>query len=1728
MGKYIKYIIFLMVLSGYAQGSKIELRNIKFQIRGDEAICSNVIRITVNFTNGPSEQIFFRNQGQTYISFLGGYIWTNGTINYPSITMSWTNKVVRSIRVQVNTHEKRDGRGCGSGKGSFIEQDETRTVIDYDPCYDPPKYSQYRRNGGEFEVEHRMSFDWKVSPIVHVNRIGSNIAGYDDDFKATASAHSLFRSSVYQWQYQITSRNRTPTSSGWRNIPGVPKNRNLAVTPKSFLSQTNIGKDIHVRIKSCNYAEPSNFVTYNIKKSAPKVIGVEPVPVSCYDDSTDGAVRFTFDRPLDSFENFNIAVTDLSTVTGVVAGVPTYETVESIENVTEFDHNDSLVISGLRHSTPDGFGISIISGHGNTGDIYFSDGTNHSVRFDIGRPGAVKIDAVTGINVNCNNGNSSTGNDGKIVIRASGGNHGTFQYSYNKNGGSYTTWRNFTNGAMHEITGLGIGNYQVRVQKKITRNGVNTFCQAHRFNSSNNPTSQQDIRSVTIQEPAAPLQVEYITEDIVAPTARGFTNGQIKVRVFGGTPLDNDRYNYTWTRQGSNTPLTTINETIDTDPSNKKQFFITLRNIGAGTYFLTVTDKYYSTALAGYRTGCFVSNSSRTLQDPEPLELRIDITKPITCNATDTTIGKDQDGELTAVAAGGVPLQPNQNRGLPYYYTWKKKNELGVWKIYKSRTEGNPTISVLSEGEYAVNIEDANGIVVGNYVNNSLVTTTDVTRNFEAPPSITINADKQDVFCYGGNDGAIRTTISGGNGEYEIQWLDDLDNDSPNRDQLSEGDYTIVVEDKNGCRARRTITIEQPSAPLQLTYPSRYNQPTGFGLTNGWIEARIKGGTTNMDGSYNYMWTDQDGGNRNANVETSIDTNTNEFVVRLQDVGKGEYTLVITDANHIPATNKTGCTLEDSFQLDEPDPLEVTIVEDTPISCNQLNEFGNPSSDGILIAHAKGGIRFNPGLPYVYTWKKKAADSTWQVLTSQSDSIATNLDDGTYAVNIEDANGIVLGEYKNNVLVQAIDSTRVLTEPVLLEVSLEKQDVYCYEGSDGWAEATISGGTPPYTILWNTGEETSKIEGLAKDRYEVLITDDRGCEAVGSIDIEQPEIPLDIQYTAFSRPSSIGANDAWVEAEVSGGTPFDDSTYTYQWENQQGESLNSQTITEILPNGHFKIRLHTITAGDYFLTIQDKNYEIATTKDGCTFIESSYTIYEPIEAIIEEYTPISCNQENEFLDPYSDGAIVGHVRGGVPFSSGLPYRYTWKKQNDVGIWEVLPSQTDSIATNLNAGLYALNAADSMGNMMGIYESEVLIRATDTVYTFVEPELLQVSLQSTPISCDAGNDGTATVSITGGTAPYHIEWSTGETTATATDLISGTYIAYVTDSRGCQASGRVFVEQPGGIVVTIDTQKDPTCFGGNDGAIAVTVTGGTPPYRYQWDTGETGTNLSNLSAGVYTLSITDDEGCKAFEQIELENPEQIALDLGDNRTICKDQSLVLDITIDDPNATYSWASDNGFRSSNAVVELNTAGIYTATITNAFGCVHSDTVRVTTSDAEIDAEFVIATQGNAKQEVVLVNVSYPKGDTSIWTIPEDVEVVNKNDDQLVLTVAKAGRYEFNLRSYVGDCYEDFSKTILIEEAIDTPDTEEVRNSFISELLVYPNPNSGTFKVKVSLEEEAKIQVNIINLLTSEAVNTKEADNASEYLIDYTIGNLPSGIYLLAVETARGKALRKLVIE
>ncbi len=1552
----------------------------------------------------------------------------------------------------------------------------------------------------------------RITPLIEVQSPGiDNFLPVDHQIAINASPGFPQRRSSYTWQYSIDN-GRT-----FRNVPNRFQGRaTINVSARDVLGSAvtrNIGTKIQFRVRSCNGRSISRFPrTYTIVPSAPTFISKQETMPSCY-EATDGSVRFTFSRPLIAREKLSILPK---------AGSALFPSTTELQELEPDPITGAKTTYTIRNLSPGTYTATVLGFY----DAFntYTDDAAHEMRFTIRRPTPVVIDQVAVTPNWCNDGDAdpTTNNDGSILVTAKGGNPGVYQISYRKTGASYSDWQDFNGGNQHRITSVASGAYEIRVQKLVNDRSV--ACLAYELRGGI-PTTAVQVATAIIEEPPAPLQLEYITDAILHPTAAGFTNGQIKVRVFGGTPLDGNTYNYTW-RDGMGNSLTTVTPSVEIDGSGNPQFFITLAEIGEGEYTLSVTDKNYVSATN--QVGCFVANSSYALEDPDPLVLELEETRSISCHPDSATLDKDTDGILTANAEGGVPLDPLDNRGYLYYYTWKKKNAAGVWETIRAKHIGTPVLENLIAGEYAVNIEDANGIVIGTYRDNELVTPTDVTRPLVAPDPIVISVDQQDVYCHGGNDGYIHLNVTGGTGKYTVRWLDDRTITSLDRDQLYEDDYTVRIEDGNGCSATQTISITQPTNPLSLNYPSAFKDPSAFGLTDGWVEATIEGGTALADGSYTFVWTDTDGRNWNTNAVTRIDPVTNAFVVRLENVGAGTYSIVITDAHHTLATVQTGCTSSGHFTLQEPQPLEVVIVEDTPISCHQDNAFDNPYSDGVLIAHARGGVRFGTGLPYAYTWKRQTTATTWEVLDSQTDSIARNLGDGTYAVNIEDANGIVLGEYVNNVLTTVTDSTFVFRAPALLELSLEQQPVYCYGGSDGGVTPTVTGGTAPYTYLWNTGATTAALADISAGTYEVVVTDARGCEALASIEVEEPTAPLTIVYTAFSRPSRIGANDAWIEAEVAGGTPLADGSYHYRWENAAGESLAAQTTFDIATDGTVLIRLSGITAGTYYLSIEDGHYALATTQEGCTLRDSAYTIYEPIEAVIEELTPISCNQLNTHLDPYSDGALVGHVTGGVPFATGLPYRYTWKKQLESGSWEVLPAQTDSIARDLATGHYALNAEDSRGQLMGVYESDILQQVTDSIFHFKEPALLTLATSATAISCDTGDNGTATVAITGGVPPYHIEWSTGGTAPTIIGLISGTYIAYVTDSRGCQAEASIFIPQPGGLVTTVLEAKDPTCFEGNDGRIVLDITGGTPPYTYEWNTGVAATTLENLRAGSYRLEIEDANGCKAFQEVVLTDPKPVAVALGEERTICIGQALALDISIEDSEATYRWESANGFSSTSPTVSLTTPGVYRATVTNALGCVGMDEVTVSFLDAPIDADFLIATQAYTHEEVVLVNVSNPIGDTVRWTVPEGAVIVSETAEKLVVRFETEGVYPIQLRSQQGDCFEEYAKNIIVQPQLDTPVPSTVTAEFIQELLVYPNPANGNFTVKISLLETADVNIELINLISSHTMSTREGHDASEYAMEYVTGQLSAGIYLLSIETPKGSAIRKLVIE
>jgi hypothetical protein len=171
------------------------------------------------------------------------------------------------------------------------------------------------------------------------------------------------------------------------------------------------------------------------------------------------------------------------------------------------------------------------------------------------------------------------------------------------------------------------------------------------------------------------------------------------------------------------------------------------------------------------------------------------------------------------------------------------------------------------------------------------------------------------------------------------------------------------------------------------------------------------------------------------------------------------------------------------------------------------------------------------------------------------------------------------------------------------------------------------------------------------------------------------------------------------------------------------------------------------------------------------------------------------------------------------------------------------------ATGLAGGGYAIIVTDGNG-----------CTASDSVWVN-ENSALSTSVATTNITCNGANDGEIDLTVSGGTAPFMYTWTPGgNTTEDVTGLAQGTYSVVVTDANNCTSNTGSSVTEPLALSVSTGTITDVTSAGGTDGAADMTVTGGTAPYTYLWNNGETTEDLTNVGAGTYSLAVTDANGC----------------------------------------------------------------------------------------------------------------------------------------------------------------------------------------------------------------------------------------------------------------------------
>lgn len=956
-----------------------------------------------------------------------------------------------------------------------------------------------------------------------------------------------------------------------------------------------------------------------------------------------------------------------------------------------------------------------------------------------------------------------------------------------------------------------------------------------------------------------------------------------------------------------------------------------------------------------------------------------------------------------------------------------------------------------------------------------------------------------DVKCFGGNDGGISLTINGGAGGYVASYKGTTDNDyltlpfSQNSiTGLTLGDYLLKVKDQNGCPGKTatgdeeiSFSVKQPDAPLEVD-ASSITEPKAFGYSDGSITVHLKGGTPNADGSYNIEWKKRDG-----TLITPVNTvdGNGIYTTTISNQPDGDYTLTVTDANYnAAATNsRNGCTFINTFKLTQPPLLVANIQITDSISCTG-------KIDGTLTAVVTGGVPFRNEPYYTYEWYQ-IVNST-AVAIGQTDSTAVDLPAGQYQVKATDANGIITWS-----------DTTDLIDPAPLQLLFNTTPATCYDGSNGALEALVSGGTTPYRYNWSNGSQAAHNTGLHAGTYTVDVADYHGCPISGDSAVEQPAAPIQIAQQLLTQPLAYGYSDGSIKILLQGGTAKADGSYNVSWKRADGTLLGNG-IGQVVTGGYENV-LSDIPSGNYIVTITDAQYTgPAPDMQGCTFtVDLKLDQPAPLQVTVSEQRYVSCKGA-------ADGVLTATAYGGVHIYGPLPYRFTWYKLVN-GSYNAI-GQTTPSASALTTGTYKVSITDANN-----------IDKTSDPFLLVEPNLLQVQLATTPVTCASGQDGAVNTTVSGGTGPYNYEWTNGATTDNISNLSEGSYLVFVTDARGCEAQNNADVFIPNGIVINAAITS-PVCAGSCNGAISPQVSGGIPPYRYSWSNGPTTARIANLCAGKYTLTVQDANNCKRVQSFNLPDPVPLQVQLGTDKTLCTDQTYTVNAAIADPLATYTWGGQPAFQATTPQVTLNKTGQYWVNVMDSKGCTGRDTIRIEQRKVDIAAEFVMSTQVFRNEEVSLINISTPMPERTVWEIPANKNITVLQNTPLLagLRFADTGVYRITLHSYIGNCEKVFTKDVVVLESQSIPVPGGAKDPFITSFEVSPNPTPGQFTVRVTLDKASEIRLRMFNIISNQLVNDRKESAAEQFNIGYQL-NITAGTYVLLLETPLGNAIRKIII-
>ena len=575
-----------------------------------------------------------------------------------------------------------------------------------------------------------------------------------------------------------------------------------------------------------------------------------------------------------------------------------------------------------------------------------------------------------------------------------------------------------------------------------------------------------------------------------------------------------------------------------------------------------------------------------------------------------------------------------------------------------------------------------------------------------------------------------------------------------------------------------------------------------------------------------------------------------------------------------------------------------TIVLDfmqTPVSCPG-------ESDGDFTVDIIGGTA-----PYQLSWQAVGGGPVQGPVTIIDNNFVTPMNQaaGCYSVTVTDAGSAV------------VDTVCVESGPILALI-FDENPPFCNDGIGNISvililDSMVVNNTAGYEFIWSapSNSTTANTGPITSGFYTVTVTAPNGCTATNTTFLAQPE---DFNVSVNITPATCsGIDDGAIDVMVSGATPDANNDYTIQWPTIGAGLTFMNNVSNV--NG--------LQPGCYPLIITDDN--------GCVYTDEICVTAEKtisVNAVVEDPTCMGTNT----------GRIIAvGVTMGAP--ADLPYTFQWFGMPPPPAPTNTPTSTEINGLGVGAngtGTYTLVMTDAAG-------CEI-----DTTFTITDPELLDaVLLSSTPETCLVGNDGTATIGVTGGTLPYSYDWGPGiANDSMVGGLSAGIYTVTVSDFNLCTDTVQVTISQPLPPVITAFDNDTLSCPENMDGTLTVTVANPADIVSYEWTPGNVGPGetIDNLAEGMYIVTVTANDGCTTVDTAFVLTPAPLVLDsVATLSPICPGQGngqITLFVTGGTSPYFFDWPTPldifDGAGNATAAGTTVVAGTYEVTVTDANLC------------------------------------------------------------------------------------------------------------------------------------------------------------------------------------------------